>query len=160
MGTSATTGEEFYSGDWTDIQDLLRTLKIGAGKIAQISQELVEFYQEMIDREIDGILNELYFTPIRMFNQVQPDGSTKTLFPGEIRYITRYWSAGALALTEFQGLDPNMTEQVTQYIDESRRRAYRLLRYNHRIQGQEIKSNISRTMPPALQPPFLPEQDF
>ena len=157
--TSTTTGEQFYSGTFQDIINLARTLNIGEGRISVVTQELVNFYQEQVDREVDGILNELYYVPIRMFNQIQPDGTTAKIFPGEVRSLARYWTTGLLILTEFQGIEPNMTEQTTSYIEDSRRKAFRLIRYNSRIQGQEMKSNMSRTMPPSMQMPFPAESD-
>jgi len=120
----------------------------------------VNYYQEMIDREIDDILGELYHVPLRSMNQCQPDGTTKRVFPGAIRRLARYWSAGLLLLNEFQSLAQNINDQGQAYIDDSRRELYSAMRMNHRLWGQEFKSNISRTMPPTMQPAELPEASF
>lgn len=72
--TSPTTLEEFYSGTWQDIKDVVRVLNIGEGVMAKITQAMVNRYQEMIDRDIDALLNDTYHTPIRAFNQVQVGG--------------------------------------------------------------------------------------
>jgi len=54
--TSATTGEEYYSGSWKNVQNVLRVLDIAEGKLAKVTMELVNFYQEMVDRDIDDIV--------------------------------------------------------------------------------------------------------
>jgi len=78
---SPTTFEPFYSGDWQDIRDVLRVLNIGEGVMAKITQPMVNRYQEMIDRDIDGILADTYQTPIRYFNQVVGGGSGMSMLP-------------------------------------------------------------------------------
>jgi hypothetical protein len=157
---SPTTGEVYYSGTWTDIRNVLRTFDIHEGKLAKVNQTLVNFYQEIIDRDVDGILEPLYHVPLRAMNQVQPDGVTRKVFPGDVKRATIYWSAGLLILTEFSGLQQNTTEQAQNYIESSRRQIYDIIRFTHRIPGQRQKSNISRTMPPGLQPPDLPQANF
>jgi len=157
---SSQTGEQYYSGSWTDIQDILRVLNIGEGKLAKVTQELVNNYQEMVDREIDEILGELYWTPLRSMNEVQPDGTTKRVFPGNVRRASRYWVAGFLLLNEFQNLAQNVTDQAQSYVDDARREFYTMKRPEHRLLGQERKSNISRTLPSNMQPPQLPEANF
>jgi len=157
---SPTTGEEYYSSSWENIKDFARTLRIGEGKIAKITQILVNKYQEVVDREIDGILNELYYVPIRHFNQMQPDGTKKRIFPGEIRQLAITWTTGLLLTSEFQGLDPNTNEQATSFVEDSRRKTFRIIRFNMRVQGQVQKSNMGRTMIPTMQPPMYPEPDF
>lgn len=155
---SPTTGEEFYSGDWQDIQDELRILDLGEGKMSKVSQPLVNRHQETIDREADGILSECYQTPLRATNQVQPDGTTKRVFPGDLRHAVMFMVVGHILLTEFQQLEPNVTEQATAWITDGKQKIYAMTAYSHRIPGQRRKSNISRTMPPNMQPPrFLEE---
>jgi hypothetical protein len=84
IGISKTTNEQYYSGTWNDIQDVLRVLNIGEGKMDKVTQTMVENYQEMIDRDIDAILTEVYQTPIRAYNQVVQggNGSGTTAIPG------------------------------------------------------------------------------
>ena len=74
---SPTTGDEYYSGDWEDIQMVLRVLDIDEGKLATLTQGDVNKYQEMIDRDIDAMLEDVYHTPLRGMNQVQVDGVTR-----------------------------------------------------------------------------------
>jgi len=149
---SSVTGEPFYSGSWEDIRDLCRVLNIGEGKLAKVTQQLVNYYQEMVDREIDGILEQFYYTPLRPFNQWQPARSVhESVFPGGVRSLARYWTAGALLTTEFQGLDPNANEAAQNYITESKQKAYEYTRYTTRIPGQRWKHNL-RTAPPTMMP--------
>jgi len=160
MGTSPTTGQGFYSGDWKDVSDVCRVLNIGDGKMSQIDKGLVERYQEKIDREIDALLSTVYVTPIIAKNFVQPDGTTKSVFPGDLRQAALYWTAGLLLATEFQNLEPNASESATNYIENSRRMIFALIRPNHWMRGHERRSNISRTLPSTMQPPFYPEANF
>jgi hypothetical protein len=155
---SLTTGEEFYSGSWQDIQDVLRILNIGEGKMDQVQQPMVNRYQEMVDRDIDAIAGEVYQTPLRAMNQMQPSGNLKRVFPGDVRRCARYWTAGQILVNEFQQLEANITEQATQMIADARMQLYAMTRPNHRMPGQRRKSNISRTMPPNLQPSAYPER--
>lgn len=154
---SEVTGCAYYSGNWQDIKNLAKSLKLGEGKISRITQTVVNYYQEMVDREIDSIVGELYHTPLLEFNQVQPDGTTKRIFPGNLRYLARMWVVGLLVVSEFQQLDPNISEQANQMLEESRRRMYNVVRYNQRLPGQEMRSNLSRTLPPSMQIGGLPE---
>lgn len=163
---SPTTGEQFYSGDWTDIQDVLRVLNIGEGKMDKVTQSMVNRYQEMVDRDIDGILNDVYQVPIRAFNQVglvglqglQGIGATIRVFPGDVRRAARYWTAGQILVNEFQQLEQNMTEQATEMVSDARMQVFAFCRTTHRIPGQRRKSNMSRTMPPSWQPSAFPER--
>ena len=160
MGTSQTTGDSFYSGDWTDVKNVVRVLNIGDGKMAVVNKELVEKYQEMVDRFIDGILGELYRTPLIARNQIQPNGVTKAVFPGAVTRAATYWTAGLLLSSEFQGLDPNTNESANAYVEDARKQIYSLRRFNERLQGQDYRSHFGRTMLPNMQPPALPETDY
>lgn len=155
---SPTTGEIFYSGGWQNIQDVLRVLDIGEGKMSKVNQPMVNRYQEQVDRQVDAILQEVYQTPLRATNQVQPSGLTKRVFPGDVTWASRYWAAGVIMLAEFQQLEQNMTDQAKEMVDEAKKTVWAMTRPDHRVPGQRRKSNISRTMPPNLQPPQMPEQ--
>lgn len=157
---SPTTGEEFYSGTWEDIQLVLAALDIDEGKLAVLTEQDVNKYQEMVDRDIDAILEELYHTPLTGMYRVQPDGTSKLMFPGDLRRAARYWTAALVMMNSFQQLSQNLTDQAQQYIDDSRRQIFAMKSYTHRIPGQRRKSHLSRTVPPNFQPPQLPEQDF
>jgi hypothetical protein len=157
---SPTTGEVYYSSTWSEIQEILRVLNIGEGKLAKVTETMTNHFQEIVDREIDAILEPLYHVPLRAMNQVQPDGSLKRVFPGDVRRLAKYWTAGLMLLSEFQNLSQNVTDQAQGYIDDSRKGFFAIIRYNHRIPGQERKSHISRTLPPNMQPPAIPEANF
>lgn len=79
---SVTTGETFYSGSWENIKLLLRVLNIGEGKMAQVTQTMVNQYQEMIDRDIDALFADVYHVPIRSYNMVQPISTATPAVPG------------------------------------------------------------------------------
>ena len=150
---SSTTGEPYYSGTWTNIQDVLRTLDLGEGKMSKVNQPMVNRYQEQIDRQVDAILSEVCQTPLRAMNQVQPSGLTKRVLPGDVVWAARYWTAGEILLAEFQQLEQNLTEQITIMVNDAKQSVYAMTKPTHRVPGQRRKSNLSRTMPPNLQPP-------
>lgn len=160
INISETTGEEYYSGKADDVNKLLGVVDIGEGKLDTLTGTTVNYYQEIVDREIDDILSEIYHVPLKAMNRVQPDGETRRVFPGSVRRLALYWTAGMVLLNEFQQLADNVTDQATQYIEEARRGVFALTYPNHKLPGQELKSNLSRTLPPSLQPPGLPEANF
>ena len=157
---SPTTGEGWYSGTWQDTQRILRVLNIGEGKLASVTQEVAERYAEVVDREIDAILEPLYHVPLRAMNQMQPDGSTKRVFPGDIRRLAQYWVAGLMLMSEFQQLSQNLTDQSSAFIEDARKSLFAIVRNNHRIPGQEKKASLGRTAPPSMQPASIPEPNF
>jgi hypothetical protein len=154
---SPTTSEIYYSQGWQAIQDVLRVLDLGEGKMSKVQQPMVNRYQEMVDRQVDAILQEVYQTPLRAMNQVQPSGLTKRVFPGDVTWAAKYWTCGEILLAEFQQLEQNMTDQAKEFVDEAKKTVYAMTRPDHRVPGQRRKSNVSRTMPPNLQPPQFPE---
>ena len=157
---SDTTGEQFYSGTWENIQNVLRVLDIGEGKLAKVTQPLINEYQETVDRNIDDIVTELYHVPLLRVNQKQPDGTTKKVLPGAVARAAKYWTAGLILKNEFSQLSQNVTDQAQGYIDDARREMFSIIRFNHRLYGQRRKSHMSRTMPPGMQPPAFPEANF
>ena len=163
LDISDTTGEEYYSGTAQSMTDFLLTLNIGEGKADRINFETINRYQEMIDREIDGILNELYYTPIRSYNQVKSVADrngrpvTVRVFPGDVRRLAKMWTAGQILVSEFQQLEPNLTDQASNLINEAKTEVYSLAKPTHWIAGQRRKSNISRTINGHFQPAALPE---
>jgi len=160
FGISPTTGEKYYSGTVDDIKKILSAMDIGEGKLARFGEEQVACFQEMVDRNIDDILGELYWVPLLYINQCQPDGTTKKVIPGSVKMTAQYWVAGLILKDQFQQLGSNTTDQAEQYITKARRDIYAIIRYNHRLYGQRRKSNLSRTLPPGMQPPSIPESNF
>lgn len=161
-GISEFTGEPFYSGSWESLKAIMPVLKIGKGgklnTASGLTQERIELFQERTDRLIDGLLSELYYTPLRPFNKVIPDGSTKKTFPGDISKTALYWTAGMILESEFQNNDINASEYATRYIEEARLEIGRIVKFGHSLQGQRMKSNYSRTMPPGMQVARTPEE--
>lgn len=165
LDVSQTTGEMYYSGTWENVQDVLRVLNIGEGKMSIVTREVVNRYQEMVDRDIDALLGDVYQTPLRSYNQIQQalvigetEGKTVRVFPGDVRRAAIYWTAGHLLISEFQQLESNITEQATEYVSDARNQVYAMARPTHRIPGQRRKSNVSRTMPANWQPNSVPDR--
>lgn len=149
---SPTTGELFYSGSYKNISSVLRVLKIGEGKLDTLTKEQVNAVQERADREIDGILNDLYHTPFRRKKRMNPAGVYIDFFPGDLQQAAIYYTAALLMASEFQGLESNTNEGVNSLLEKSKQMIYDLKRNTHWISASERKSNISRTMPTTWQP--------
>ena len=156
--TSPITGSEYYSGTWIDVRKLLSVLDIGEGELATLTQKDINEYQETVDRAVDDLLTEVCQVPLVPMNQKQPDGTTKKVLSGELAMAARWWTAGLILMDQFQQLESNITDQAQQHIDKARRDILHFRRPNQRLYGQRRKSNLSRTMPPGMQPPMMIEE--
>ena len=154
---SVYTNQDFYSGSFSSIVDIVSLLNIGDGKMDKVNRQMVNRYQEMVDRAIDDILNEVYAVPLRQTNKMMPDGVVRKVFPGEVTRAARYWTAGLLMMNEFQQLATNVTEQVNSYVKEATDSLYEMKRPTHFLYGQRRKSTISKTFPPSLQAASTPQ---
>ena len=152
------TGQAYYSGGVDDIKALCKALNIGEGKLSTITTAMVEHYMGLVDGAIDGYLTEYYFIPIVPYNQVMPDGKVKKVFPGKLRMTAQYWTAGLLLSSEFQNLEQNINEASKNYVEESKKELFQITLYNQRLPGQRMKSAVSKTMPPSLQPGMFIEK--
>ena len=153
-----TTGQCWYAGSAQSVKTIVAVLNLDGGRLQKVTPEKIYFYMDMGEQVIDGYLQEYYFTPIRPYNQAMPDGTTKLVFPGRLRRIAQYLAAGLMLQSEFQALEPNANESVQAYIEDSKKELLQLTIYNQRIPGQTIKSAVSRTMPPSLQPAMTPTE--
>ena len=144
---------EYYAGTVTDVLLFCKSLNIGNGKLSKITDTMVQKYMKLINGNIDSILEETYFLPIRRYNRVNPDGTIQKVFPGKIRLLALQWTAGLLLQSEFQNLEPNQTEAVSKYIEQSRKEAYELSRLNMHIPGLRWKANhVSHFTLPEIMP--------
>ena len=143
---------EYYAGEVSDVMLFCKSLNIGNGKLCKINDEMVKKYMMLVNESIDSYLIDYYFVPVRRYNQVQPDGSIKKVFPGKIRLTALQWTAGLLLQSEFQNLEPNVSESAMKYIEDSRKEIYQMTLFNVRIPGLRWKSPMSRTMLPAMEP--------
>jgi len=158
MEISTVTGQAFYSGSWVNIKQVLKTLKVGEGKWDTLKKEEVNEFQERVDREIDGMLNDLYHTPFRIKKVKGSDGKFQDFFPGELRQAAIYWTAALLAASEFQQVSTNTNDQVNLTVEKAKGMVYDLRRNTHWIPASERKSQISRTMPTTWQPAWTLQQ--
>jgi len=146
------TGEIFYSGPWQGVQEVLAVLKIGNAKLDSLTAEAVNSFQERADREIDGILSDLYHVPFKARYTMTPLGVYVLSFPGDLRSAAIYYTAGLLMASEFQATQSNMNDQTNVILEKAKNMVYDLKRNTHWIPASERKSNISRTLPPSWQP--------
>ncbi len=154
------TGQVFYGRCHEDIINICKVLNIDGGRMSKINPDRIRYFMDLVEQLIDGYLEEYYFTPIRPYNQMMPDGHTKLIFPGRLRKVAQYWAAGLLLQTEFQALEPNANEAVEKYIEDSKKETFQMTFYNQRLQGQCLKSATSRTFPPSMQPAMPPSENI
>lgn len=141
----------YYSGTVDTVMQFCKSVGVNGDKLVNISPVKVENMQRLVDDAIDGKLTEYYFTPLVCYNQVQPDGSIRKVFPGNIRLLAVQWVAGLILQTEFQNVEPNTNEQAVRFVEESKRELQEIVDYSVRIPGQRRK-HPSPTMPPNLAP--------
>jgi len=154
------TGQVYYAGSYEDIIRICKVLNIDGGRLSKINPDRIHYFMDLVEQLVDGYLEEYYFTPIRPYNQVMPDGTTKLQFPGRLRKVAQYWASGLLLQTEFQALEPNANEAVQMYIEDSKKETFQMTFYNQRLPGQSMKSATSRTMPPTMQPAMPPSESL
>lgn len=154
------TGGPYYAGSYENIIMICKVLNIDGGRLARINPDRIRYFMDLVEQLIDGYLEEYYFTPIRPFNNVMMDGTTKLVFPGRLRKVAQYWASGLLLQTEFQGLEPNANDAVERYIEDSKKETFQMTFYNQRLPGQVMKSAVSRTFPPSLQPAMPPSENI
>lgn len=161
---SPTTGKPYYSGSHKEITEIAKALCLGGGHAVSpqqnLSQEMVNRFQEMVDRAIDGILQETYWVPFVQYNQYMPDGSTKSVYPGELMRAAKYWSAGLLLQSLYTSVDANTNEWIERIIEDAKKNVFRLRRMTQHMAGQKPKgSHWGHTMPPTMAPPVYPESN-
>lgn len=150
---------QYYSGTIEDVLLFCKSLNIGNGKLAKISNEMVYKYMSIVDGLIDSYLQDYYFVPVRRYNRVDVDGKVTKVFPGKIRLIALQWTSGLLLQSQFQNLQPNQNQAVMKYIEQARKQIYQVTLYNARIPGLRWKANgISHFAPPELMPSKNPER--
>jgi hypothetical protein len=154
---SPTTGQSYYSGDYKVIAAILSSIKIGDGKTVSMQREDVNRYQERADREIDGMLSDLYHVPFRPRYVRSRDGGYALSFPGDLAQAAAYYTAALIIMQEYQGIASNTNDQVQGLITKSDGMLFNLKRNSHWIPGAERKSHVSRTMPTSWQPAFTPQ---
>lgn len=142
---------KYYSGTVDTVMQFCKSVGVNGDKLVNIDPVKVENIQRLVDDAIDGKLVEYYFTPLMTYNQVQPDGSVRKMFPGNIRMLAIQWVAGLILQSEFQNSEPNTNEQAVRFVEESKKELQEIVDYSVRIPGQRRK-HPSPTMPPNLAP--------
>ena len=146
------TGQEYYSGHWTEVVKYCRALNIDQGRLSAVRPLNIVQYQAQVDGIIDGYFSESYFLPITKYNQVDVNGEVHLVFPQRLRYLAQQMVAGLLMLSEFQHQEQNMNEAGKTMFEEAKKEVYQMTLWNHRIPGQRYKSRTGHTMPPGFEP--------
>lgn len=142
---------DYYSGPEDNVLMFCKSLDISDDRLASVSPVKVERYQRIVDDAIDGYICEYYFTPLTAYNQVQPDGSIRKVFPGKIRFLAIQWTAGLILQSEFQNMEPNLHEAGVRFVEEAKKEMQQIVDFSTRIPGQRRKHPCP-TMPPNLAP--------
>lgn len=159
MTVSPTTGEPFYSGDWDrNIKPLIKAVNVGPGKMTTVKQRDVERFQEQVDRLIDDRLQGLYVVPLARYRVYNRTSNQFVLtYPGRVQEAARYWVAGLIMKAEYQQLDSNVNEAVQNYIDYAITIMEEIRALTNRLEGQELRPDVSVFMPPGVMPYTRPE---
>jgi hypothetical protein len=128
LDISTSTGQPYYSGSWEAISQCLKVLKVGDARFDTLKREEVNDFQERADREIDGLLEDLYKTPFLAKKKMMPNGTFVSSFPGDLRQAAIYYTASLLLSSEFQGLGSNQNEQTTSMSEKAQKMIYDLRR--------------------------------
>jgi len=156
---SPTTGNSFYSGDWErNIRPLIKALNIDAGKMNSIDMLSILRQQEQTDRYIDNELQALYIVPFVKYKIFNHSSNAFVLtYPGKIAEAARYHCAGLILKTEFQQVESNTNEEVQSYLDYALTILQEIRAFTYRLEGQQVKPDISLFLPPTAMPLTRPE---
>ena len=155
------TGQEFYSHSIEEMKMICRAVNMDGGRLQQLTNDTIHFYMNKAEEIIDGALEQYYFTPIRPYSKMMPDGNVRIEFPGKIRNIAQYMAAGLLYVAEFSNVGANTNDTSTVFMEEAKKDLYSMNLNNQRISGQRIKSDSwGRTALPTMMPGLPPEQTW
>ena len=154
--TNERTGQPYYANNVQEIINCLSSLNLQDnldGILADDGKkERIYYFMDMAETQIDSNLEAYYFVPLREYNQVMPNGKIVKNFPPEIRQLAVRLASALLAQSEFQQSEPNTAEIVKNLFNQTKTELYRLSAFTQRIPGQRMKSGVSKTMPPTMQP--------
>ena len=150
------TFQPYYANNMQEIINCLTSLNLQDNLDGILSdtgkKERIYYFMDLAETQIDSNLETYYFVPLRECNQVMPNGEIIKSFPDTIRQLAVRLASALLAQSEFQQTDPNTAEIVKNLFNQTRTDLYRLSAFTHRIPGQRMKSGVSKTMPPTMQP--------
>lgn len=150
------TSQPYYANNIQEIINCLSSLNLQDnvdGILAdEGKKERIYYFMDMAETQIDSNLESYYFVPLREYHQVMPNGEIVKCFPDTIRQLAVRLASALLAQSEFQQSDPNTAEIVKNLFNQTRTDLYRLSAFLQRIPGQRMKSGVSKTMPPTMQP--------
>lgn len=145
---------DFYSGQISDIEELMRHVGIGDTKVDAIPENSVERYQGEIDDIINTTLRPHIEVPLR---KVTRNGNTD--FPAEIKFIARRLVAAEVILNEMTEVDSNSSRSAEDMKRKAMRSLYQYVNGplvgSHIMDGQEPRARNQYARPTT--PPREPE---
>ena len=150
-----------YAGTWEDIARYMTTVSIGTGeadtiKISPEANELEDYLTE-VDNEINSILSEVYYIPLRKIKR----GSTEE-YPRPIKQIAIRMVVGILIDAFYQAAQPAYSQYGRAMKEEALNQVEGLvngdLQYGgiRRLEGQKTKAGRNHFVSTGIKPAKSP----
>jgi len=144
---------DYYAGTWEEVVRFVgQTLSVGSGEADILTQSTIEKFMGDIDEEIDSILSQVYYVPLRKVKV----GNT-FVYPDPIPYIAKVLTATAILATYYKDVQPNENTNIRALKEEAFFRLNKLVNANPGegntsiLRGQRLK-NRSRFVSPTIVP--------
>jgi len=145
----------YYSGTLDEIKLVLRSLGIGEGTLDSLSPDQVYESQAYIDGQIDSILSEVYYVPLR---EITRSGVTK--YPDPIPHIARRMVAADLIINTMTDVDQNVVQTAQNVDTDERNTMYEFA--SQTIGSRKLAGQLEKTRnhfaPPGIFPGPNPVQ--
>jgi len=144
---------DYYAGTWEEVVRFIgQTLSIGSGAADILTPSVVEKFMKDIDEEINSILGQVYYVPLRKIKV-----GNDWVYPDPIPYIAKVLTASAILATYYKDVQPNENTNIRAMKEEAYFRLNRLVNANPGesgtsiLKGQRLK-NRSRFISPTIAP--------
>lgn len=155
LNVSPTTLETFYSGESSEVADMMRQIETETGQVVEnvstsnVDAEEINANQEEIDRWLDDRLRATHKVPI--YQYVVGTGSDKRkVFPGIIKEIAIMFTAVRILRSRLYDVNPQQSDSLLQYTELSEQRVRDITTGVIRIPGARRRGR-SRTLPPNME---------
>ncbi len=144
---------DYYAGTYQEVVRFIgQMISIGTGMADILKPADIEKFMSDTDEEINSILNEVYYTPLKKL----PNNK----YPDPIPFIAKVLTAAQIIQVYYKEISPNESAAVKKMQEESYFRLNRIVNGtisygSSRLEGQRIKARnkfVSPTIGPS-QPP-------
>ena len=156
------TGQPYYANNAQEVINCLLSMNLykenEGGILGDDGRvDRVYYFMDLAESQIDGQLEQYYFIPLKECNQVYGK-QIKKEYPQYLRNVAVRLAAALMGQSQFQQNDPNKSEIARQLFLQVNEDIHKLALFVVRLPGQRLKSAISKTMPPTMQPGRDPEK--